>query len=65
MVTITRNTIPAYFARVLGRTTPYTASATAIAVGPTVTSSTHNGLFPAAFDYQPNGAGMVYRQIYP
>jgi hypothetical protein len=64
MVTIQRNTIPVYFARVLGRTTPYAATATAIAVGPTVTNSVHNGLFPAGMPYNPNGAPLAYGTQY-
>jgi hypothetical protein len=64
MVSIQRNTIPAYFARLMGRTTPYSASATAIAVGPTVTNSVHNGLFPAGLPYNPLGASLTYGTQY-
>jgi hypothetical protein len=64
MVSIQRSTIPVYFARLLGRTTQYSASATAIAVGPTVTNSVHNGLFPAGLPYDPNGAPLTYGTQY-
>ena len=64
MVTIKRSTIAAYFSRVFGRTTPYSANAIAIAVGPTVTSAVHNGLFPGGFAYNPNSSPLVYGQQY-
>jgi len=63
-VTVQRNTIANYFARLFGRTAPYSAGATAIAVGPTATSAIHNGLFPAGFAYNPNGASLKYGQTY-
>jgi hypothetical protein len=52
-VTLTRTNIPIFFMRVLGRTTPYSASVSAIAVAPTAVSSIHNGLFPAAMPPNP------------
>jgi hypothetical protein len=61
---VQRNTIASYFARLFGRTTPYSAGATAIAVGPTVTNAVHNGLFPAGFAYNPNGAALQYGTVY-
>ena len=64
MVTIQRNTIPVYFARLVGRTTPYAATATAIAVGPTTTNSVHNGLFPVGMPYDPKNATLTYGTQY-
>jgi hypothetical protein len=64
MVTIQRNTIPVYFARLVGRTTPYAATATAIAVGPTTTNSVHNGLFPAGMPYNPKNMALTYGTEY-
>ena len=63
-VNVRRSTISSYFARLFGRTTPYSAGASAIAVGPTVTGGVHNGLFPAGFAPLPNGQKMTYGQTY-
>lgn len=52
-VTLTRTNIPIFFMRLLGRTTPYSASASSIAVAPTAVSSIHNGLLPIAMPPNP------------
>lgn len=52
-VTLTRTNIPVLFMSLLGRTTPYSAIASSIAVAPTAVSAIHNGIFPAAMPPNP------------
>lgn len=52
-VTLTRTNIPVFFMSLLGRTTPYSAIASSIAVAPTAVSAIHNGIFPAAMPPNP------------
>lgn len=59
-VTLKRTNIPVFFMRVLGRTNPYSAVATSIAVAPTPVSAINNGLFPAAMPATPNMSALTY-----
>jgi Putative Flp pilus-assembly TadE/G-like len=52
-VTLTRTNIPVFFMRLLGRTTPYSAIVSSIAVAPTAVSRIHNGIFPAGMPPNP------------
>jgi hypothetical protein len=52
-VTLKRTNIPTFFMRVLGRTTPYSAIVSSIAVAPTAVSSIHNRIFPAGMPPNP------------
>lgn len=52
-VTLKRTNIPAFFMRALGRTTPYSAIVSSIAVAPTAVSAIHNGIFPVGMPPNP------------
>jgi Putative Flp pilus-assembly TadE/G-like len=58
-VTLTRNDIPAYFARALGRTAPYTVKVSAIAMGGSPAQTVQN-LFPAGMPLRPNNEPYTY-----
>jgi Flp pilus assembly protein TadG len=59
-VTLKRTNIPVFFMRLLGRSNPYSATATSIAVAPTPVSAIQNGLFPAGMPATPNMGALTY-----